>query len=102
MFRSTLQMDIDSETSEALYQKLLQLEGEVRRRLKEKQRDSKLVHSSAGLSWYLVQFQDWMLIPAGTVQSVRPNSAVQVGLKKTKQQNKSFSCYFSGDCKQRH
>lgn len=43
-------MDIDSETSEALYQKLLQLEGEVRRRLKEKQRDSKLVHSSAGLS----------------------------------------------------
>lgn len=101
MFRSTLQMDIDSETSEALYQKLLQLEGEVRRRLKEKQRDSKLVHCSAGLSWYLVQFQDWMLIPAGPVQSVRPNSAVQVGFKNTKQQSKSFSCYFLGDCKQR-
>lgn len=37
MFCLSTQMDIDSETSEALYQKLLQLEVEVRRRLKEKQ-----------------------------------------------------------------
>lgn len=49
-------MDIDSETSEALYEKLLQLESEVRKKLNAKQKDSQLVHSSAGLSWYLLQF----------------------------------------------
>lgn len=43
-------MDIDSETSEALYEKLLQLESEVRKKLKAKQKDSQLVHSR--LSWY--------------------------------------------------
>lgn len=50
MLCPSLQMDIDSETSEALYQKLLQLEGEMRGRLKEKQTDSKLVRSGVGLS----------------------------------------------------
>lgn len=33
-----LQMDIDLETSDALYDKLLQLESEVRKKLKEKQK----------------------------------------------------------------
>lgn len=47
MFCPSLQLDVDSETSEALYRKLLQLEGEVRRRLKEKQ---KVVLSRVGLS----------------------------------------------------
>lgn len=93
-------MDIDSETSEALFQKLLQLEGEVRRRLKEKQKGSKLVHSGVGLSWHLVQFQDWMLNFAGTVWSLRPNTAKHVGSKNTKEQGKSFSHDVSEDCKQ--
>lgn len=47
-------MDIDSEMSEALFKKLLQLEGKVRQKLKEKQKDSKLVPSGVGLSWYVV------------------------------------------------
>lgn len=50
MFHLALQMDVDSETAEALYQKLLQLEGDVRRKLKEEQRVSKLVNGRAGLS----------------------------------------------------
>lgn len=85
MLCPSLQMDIDSETSEALYQKLLQLEGEMRGRLKEKQTDSKLVRSGVGLSWHLVQFRDWMRKSAATVWFVRPNAAIQVELKSTKQ-----------------
>lgn len=41
-------MDIDLETSEALYEKLLQLECESRKKLKAEQKESQLVHSSAG------------------------------------------------------
>lgn len=37
VFCSSLQMDIDLETSEVLYEKLLQLEREVRKKVKEKQ-----------------------------------------------------------------
>lgn len=38
-------MDIDLETSEALYEKLLQLESEVRRKLNEKPKESQHVRS---------------------------------------------------------
>ncbi|XP_045904618.1 3-keto-steroid reductase [Micropterus dolomieu] len=41
-------MDIDLETSEALYERLLQLESEVREKLKEKQKESQHAHSPAG------------------------------------------------------
>ncbi|XP_026160874.1 3-keto-steroid reductase/17-beta-hydroxysteroid dehydrogenase 7 isoform X1 [Mastacembelus armatus] len=40
------QMDIDLETSEAFYEKLLQLENEVRKKLKEKQPASQCLHSA--------------------------------------------------------
>ncbi len=43
----TLQMDIDLDTSEALFEKLLQLESEVRKKLKEKQKESQSVRSDA-------------------------------------------------------
>lgn len=47
VFCSALQMDIDLETSEAFYEKLLQLESEVRKKLRAKQKESQLVHSNA-------------------------------------------------------
>ncbi|KAM7388488.1 hypothetical protein PAMP_024658 [Pampus punctatissimus] len=43
-------MDIDLETSDALYEKLLQLESEVKKKLKEKQKQSQHLHSGAGSS----------------------------------------------------
>lgn len=57
-------MDIDLETSEALYEKLLQLESEVKKKLKEKEKESHCVLSSAarpGSSWYILycMHTDW-------------------------------------------
>lgn len=57
-------MDIDLETSEALYEKLLQLECESRKKLKAEQKESQLVRAGEpGSSWYKTQFWDGYFIP---------------------------------------
>lgn len=40
-------MDIDLETSEALYEELLQLESKVKKKLQVKRKESRLIHRSA-------------------------------------------------------
>lgn len=45
IFSSAFQMDIDLATSEALYGKLLQMESEVKKKLKEKQKDTMITWS---------------------------------------------------------
>lgn len=47
-------MDIDLETSEALYEELLQLENKAKKNLQVKQKESQLLHRSPagrGASW---------------------------------------------------
>lgn len=47
VFCSASQMDVDLEISEVLFEKLLQLETEVRRKMKGKQKESQLARHSS-------------------------------------------------------
>lgn len=69
-------MGIDLETSEALYEELLQLESKVKKKLQVKQKESHLVYRSAagrGASWDGKQLWGGYVIP--TVSHCSPGSS---------------------------